>query len=204
MFNTLVSTALSASLLLTPVKGYSFLAAESINLDNRYPVESVSKGFKENILIALGYLASQGEALQQGEALRDGFSLKLMPGDVFAFHNKGILPQYVSDKIITQESDFTTRTGYKVVAGLGGNGVCHLASLINWTASEAGLEVASPTSHNFAKIPGIDEIYGTSISTRNSPAKQNLYVRNTFDFPIRFKFIVEDNLLVLVITSERF
>lgn len=206
MLNALITSALSASLLLTPVTGgvpvagqtgqlaqkYELMAAESIDLDNRYPVESVSKGFKENILIAVNYLNLDG---------RGGFVLQ--PNEVFAFQEKGILPQFASDKIVTQDSDFTTRTGYKMVAGLGGNGVCHLASLMNWTSSEAGLEVVSPTFHDFAKIPGIDRIYGTSISTRNSPERQNLYIRNTFDFPVRFQFITEGNLLVLLITAER-
>jgi len=148
MINTFASALLSASILLTPFSGGEVLVAgqagqmvESkitlsssvLDLSNRYPVESVSNGFKENILIALGYFGN--------------FTLK--PGEVFAFHKKRILTEFKDDKIISQESDFTTNTGYKVVAGLGGNGVCHLASLINMTAINAGLEVTAPTNHNF-------------------------------------------------------
>lgn len=119
----------------------------------------------------------------------------LEPGEVFIFHKKGILPEFKENKIITQESDFTTNSGYNVVAGLGGNGVCHLASLMNWVAKEAGLRVTSPTNHNFAQIPGIEREHGVSISTRNAPEKQNLYIKNNFDFPIYLQFVLADNLL---------
>ena len=216
MLNTLITSALTASLLFTPATGSEnlvgqalvagpaesagelvanprILALETLDLANRYPVESVSKGFKENILIALGYLAFQDDVLE------DGFALTLNPGEVFAFHNKGILPEFKEDKIVTQESDFTTNTGYKVVAGLGGNGVCHLASLMNKVASEAGLEVIAPTNHNFAEIPGIDRKYGTSISTRNGPERQNLYIRNVYDFPVRLRFVQNGQLLALMV-----
>ena len=194
MLNTLITSVLSASLILTPVNGIVspvadqtaqmvqqkvLLASESMDLGNRYPVESISEGFKENILIALGYLASKGVAFRGYEAGEE-FSLVLQPGEVFAFHKKGILPEFKESKIISQESDFTTNYGYKVVAGLGGNGVCHLASLIYKTALHAGLEVVAPTNHNFASIPGIEKEYGVSISTRNGPERQNLYIKNNF------------------------
>jgi len=196
MLNTLISSALSASLIFTTIsvgevnvagqagqlveQGQQVLASETIDLSDRYPVASVSEGFKENILIALGFL---------------GTNIKLEPGEVFAFHNKGILSEFKQDKIITQPSDFTTDTGYKIVAGLGGNGVCHLASLMNKVAHEAGLEVTSPTNHNFATIPGIEPEYGTSISTRNSPERQNLYIRNSFDFPVELRFTLVSEFL---------
>ena len=211
MLNTLFATALSASLIFTPVStgdlnvagqtgqlvevGHQVLASEVMDLGNRYPVASISNGFKENILVALGYLSLQGETLQA----QNGFYFVLLPKEIFAFHRKGILPEFNESKIITQESDFTTNYGYKVVAGLGGNGVCHLASFINWVASEAGLEVIAPTNHNFAAIPGIDKKYGTSISTRNSPERQNLYIRNNFDFPVEFRFfLLGDNLSLTI------
>lgn len=230
MFNTLVSTILSASLLLTPVEGASItgipvagqagqlveqetvLASYSLDLSSRYPVTSVSDGFKENILIALGYLSSIGgsseqpvigDIIPQGDTLQAqrNFALSLKPGEVFAFHKKGILPQFNESKIISQESDFTTNYGYKVVAGLGGNGVCHLASLMNLVALKAGLEVVAPTNHNFDRIPGIDKEYGVSISTRNSPERQNLYIKNNFEFPMFFRFELRENNLVFSIVK---
>ena len=202
MINTILTTALSASLIFTPIPsgdlnvagqagqlveaGHQVLASEVMDLGSRYSVASISNGFKENILIALKYL---------------GLEIRLKPNEVFAFHDKGILPEFKESKIITQESDFTTNYGYKVVAGLGGNGVCHLASFMNWVASEAGLEVVAPTNHNFAAIPGIDKKYGTSISTRNSPERQNLYIRNNFDFPVEFRFFLLGNNLILTVSA---
>ena len=207
MFGLFISTALSTSLILTSVSigdvsvarqtaslirgEYPVLSSEKLDLSKRYPVASVSEGFKENILIALGYLSFQDDVLE------------LKNGEVFAFHKKGILPEFDESKIVSQESDFTTNTGYKVVAGLGGNGVCHLASLINKAASKAGLEVTAPVNHNFAVIEGIEREYGTSISTRNSPERQNLYVRNNFDYPVRFEFVLNDDILVLSIIASK-
>lgn len=211
MLETLITSVLTTSLLFAPVTGSEILtgqglvaeqagelvvsqkvlARESLDLGNRYPVESISEGFKENILIALGFLNSSNPG-----------GLILQPGEVFAFHNKGILPEFKENKIITQESDFTTNTGYKVVAGLGGNGVCHLASLMNLAASKAGLEVTAPTPHSFAKIPGIEAEYGTSISTRNGPERQNLYIKNTYDFPVRLEFVLDGDLLTLKVLAN--
>jgi len=205
MLNTLVSTALSASLILTPVSIGEVsvanqlinlgliqpLASESLDLSKRYPVLSVNEGFKDNILIALDYLAS-----------KEGYFV-LSPGEVFAFHRKGILPEFKESTIISQESDFTTNSGYKVVAGLGGNGVCHLASLINKAASKTGLTVTAPVNHNFAVIEGIEREYGTSISTRNSPDRQNLYIKNNFNYPVKFQFSLEGEVLTLKILKEK-
>ncbi len=198
MINTITSALLSASILLMPVNGGEALVAGQagqmvenpiilssavMDLSYRYPVESVSEGFKENILVALGYIGN----------------FTLQPGEVFAFHQKGILSEFREDKIVSQDSDFTTNTGYKVVAGLGGNGVCHLASLMNMAAINAGLVATAPTNHNFTAIPGIDKQYGVSISTRNSPERQNLYIRNNFEFPVRFGFTLNGDLLTLSI-----
>ena len=63
----------------------------------------------------------------------------------------------------TMESQFMTDQGYRVISGLGGNGVCHLASLINWAASEAGLAVEARADHSFARIEGVPREYWTSI-----------------------------------------
>jgi len=202
MLNTLITSALSVSLLLTPVNGFVspvagqtaqiaerkvVLASELMDLGNRYPVVSVSEGFKNNILISLNYLTFQDDVLE------------LKPGEIFAFHKKGILPEFKESKIVSQESDFTTNDGYKVVAGLGGNGVCHLASLIYKTAAKAGLEAIAPTNHNFASISGIEKEFGVSISTRNSPERQNLYIKNNFDFPVEMKFGLNGEILKIEI-----
>jgi hypothetical protein len=92
------------------------------------------------------------------------------------------------------------------VGGLSGNGVCHLASLMNQVASEAELLVTAEVNHNFAKIPGIDEKYGTSIfflpNGGNSSERRNLYIKNNKNFPIEFKFELEGDLLSFKIVSS--
>jgi len=204
MTDLIVSAVLTASLLLsqaeaTPIAGSAgeligperVLASGTIDLSNRYPVESVNDGFKENILIAVDYL----QALM---------NLSLQPGEVFAFH-KNILPEFRKYKIITQESGFVAKDGYKYVAGLAGNGVCHLASLMNMVASDAGLEVTAPVNHDFAQIPGIDKQYGTSIkyipNGGSVSERQNLYIKNNFVFPVVFKFVIKGNNLTFAISS---
>jgi len=68
-------------------------------------------------------------------------TFSLNPGEVFAFH-ANVLPEF-ENPVITMNSKFYIEEGYKAIGGLGGNGVCHLASLINWVGSEAGLEVTA-------------------------------------------------------------
>ncbi len=207
MSNIILTTVLAASLLLsrpgeaTPVAGQTgqlvqfqpVLASESLDLSNRYPVLSVSEGFGENILLAVDFLRKA-----------NGGVLVLQPGEVFAFH-KNILPQFQAEKIITQESGFGVKDGYKVIAGLPGNGVCHLASLMNKTAQEAGLSVTAEVNHNFAAIPGIEREYGTSIyfmpGGGNNSAAQNLYIKNNKDFPVEFRFSLEGNNLAFLISK---
>lgn len=209
MLNTLISAYLATNILLkNPVlnigdlisaqlsQGQVYLASEEIDLANRYPVQSVSEGFKENILTAVYYFIL--EATPSG-------GLKLNPGEVFAFHNE-ILPEFEKYKIVTQKSGFIAKDGYKTVAGLQGNGVCHLASLMNKTASEAGLEVTAPTSHDFAKILGIEDKYGTSIkyvqNGGSNTQRQNLYIRNNFDYPVAFLFNLEGENLRFSILKD--
>jgi hypothetical protein len=195
MTDLILSSLLTASLLLAqpgvfgaPIAGLAgervekefVLASGRLNLNDRYPVPSVSEGFKENILIAVDRLKEI-----------NGGRLVLQPGEVFAFH-KNIAREFQGEKVVTQESGFRVKDGYKVVAGLPGNGVCHLASLMNKVAREAGLAVTAAVDHDFARIPGIEREYGTSIyfmpgGGRNS-ANQNLYLKNTLNFPVRLDF----------------
>jgi vancomycin resistance protein YoaR len=197
MLNQIISALLVASLILRGEANatvsaqkekkdlfkWETIASKSIDLSYRYPEPAISNGFKENILIATDYLNKVGSGV-----------IILNPGEVFSFH-KNILPEYEGQKIITQESGFMVNDGYKVVAGLGGNGVCHLASLMNWTAQEAGLEVRAEVDHDFAAIPGIDSKYGTSIkfvpSGGLNSQKQNLYIRNNKDYSVWFLFELE-------------
>ena len=97
------------------------------------------------------------------------------------------------------------KDGYLYVGGLPGNGVCHLASLMNQVASEAELSITAEVNHNFAQIPGIEKKYGTSIyflpNGGNSSERQNLYIRNNKDYPVEFEFELEGDLLSFKIVS---
>jgi vancomycin resistance protein YoaR len=209
MTDLILSSLLSASLLLAqpgilnaPIAGVTgqlversyLLASESLDLNRRAPAESVNEGFKENILIAVDHLKKV-----------NGGILVLQPGEVFAFH-KNISPRFQGEKIIAQESGFGIKDGYKVIAGLPGNGVCHLASLMNKTSHQAGLEVVSEVNHDFAQIPGIEREYGTSIyfmpGGGGSSAAQNLYIKNNKSFPVEFIFDLNGNQLQFAIKSQ--
>jgi hypothetical protein len=219
MINTILTTALATSLLFNTATPSSFLtagqagilveknqkvllASESLDLSYRYPVESVSKGFKENILVNLYHFSQIGSdtpyegigSLEAQEKLPDTFSITLKPNEVFAFHDK-ILAQYKEDKVLAPKSKYGSRDGYLLISGLYGNGVCHLATLMNWVASETDLEVTALTRHDFAKIPGTDPKLGTSISYGNSPERQNLYIKNNKPSSVVLEFKIEgDNL----------
>ncbi|NIO20081.1 MAG: hypothetical protein GTN76_04890, partial [Candidatus Aenigmarchaeota archaeon] len=92
-------------------------------------------------LLSLHYLKGDVELPVNWGEVREPFvvSFTLQPGEIFAFHDN-VLDEYVNPKV-TMNSEFMTDEGYKSVWGLGGNGICHLASLMNWVAVEAGLEV---------------------------------------------------------------
>lgn len=187
---TLISTAIlpvsqAATPLLSPIplNREVVLAQHSLDLTSRDEVEIVNEVFAYNILLALDYL---------GE---DGFTLE--PGEVFAFHGN-VLPEFSNFVVKTMNSKFYVEEGYKAIGGLGGNGVCHLASLINWVASDAGLEVTALANHNFAPVPGVPAEYGTSI--RSQSQNQNLYIRNGFAYPVTFVFGIDSKVVSLKIT----
>lgn len=182
--------------LLSPVPEVQVLAEESLDLETRWPVEFVNQGFTDNILLSLHYL--KGESFGRGEvnweAVRSPFkvSFTLLPGEVFAFH-ENVLPQF-ANPAVTMNSHFVTGEGYRAVNGLGGNGVCHLASFINWAASGAGLEVVANVNHNYAPVAGVPRENGTSIryaEIGHNAQNQNLYIENNFDYPVRFEFRVD-------------
>ena len=176
------------------------LAQHVMPLNDRYPVPSVSSVFSDNILLALNYMT--GNVKNSSQINWDTihkpatYEITLQPGEVFAFHD-AILPEFASNKINTTNVDFGGDQGFRSDGYLYGDGVCHLASLMNWVARDAGLEVVAPTPHNFAKIPDIDPKYGTAIYAGD--ANQNLYVKNTLDKPVEFVFTyVNDNLTLSI------
>lgn len=198
LISTLVTPAsASARVLLSPIPEHllifnqneEVLAEQSLDLTIREVTPKANQGFADNILLALHYLKGDVQLPVDWEAVRQPFevSFVLQPGEIFAFHGN-VLTEYQNPKV-TMNSRFFIDEGYQSVWGLGGNGVCHLASLMNWVASETGLEVVAKANHNFALIPGVAKKYGTSI--RSQSANQNLYLINNFDFPVIFKFEIE-------------
>ena len=175
------------------------LAEHELDLTNRLPVEYGSQVFADNILLSLHYLKGDVEQPLDWDKIREPFevSFTLKPGEVFAFHSNS-LPEF-ENPAMTMNSRFFMEEGYKSLAGLGGNGVCHLVSLINWTASEAGLEVTALANHSFAPIPGVPREFGTSI--RSQSPNQNLYIKNGFEVPVEFEFGADSQKVVLKITK---
>ena len=157
------------------------LAEHFMDLNTRAVGEHVNEVFKFNILLAVE---------------KFGYSFTLEPGEGFAFHENMAL-EFTDLPMKTGFTSYEAKEGYQTVLGLPGNGVCHLATLMNWVASDAGLEVTARVSHNFAPVPEIPKEYGTSIrymtdGSRNTQ-NQNLYIVNNFDSPVKFAFETDEN-----------
>ncbi len=172
------------------------LAEHDLDLTNRLPGEYGNQVFTDNILLSLHYLKGDVERPLDWDKIREPFevSFTLQPGEVFAFHGNSLVGLH---PVITMNSRFFMEEGYRSLAGLGGNGVCHLASLINWTAYEAGLEVFAPVGHDFFPISGIPKEFGVSIKSQDP--RQNLYIRNNKDISLVFEFRINDQSINLKI-----
>ncbi len=174
------------------------LASHDLDLTQREADPGINQGFADNILLALHYLKGDVGTLPiDWNKIRESATIEftLQPGEVFAFHDN-VLAQFTNPKV-TLNSKFITTEGYLAVAGLGGNGVCHLASLINWVAKDAGLETTVKANHDFAPVVGVPREYGVSIMS-TSP-EQNLYIRNDQAFPVVFRFIIDQQNIKLTI-----
>ncbi|MFH1535725.1 MAG: VanW family protein [Patescibacteria group bacterium] len=192
------------------------LASHELDLTNRLPNSFGSEVFADNILFALHCLKSDVSSLKTNETIngpsdidwdktRSYFevSFTLKPGEVFAYH-ANVLPAF-NAVVKTMNSKFFIDEGYKSLAGLGGNGVCHLASLINWVASDAGLEVTSKVNHDFYPVPGVPREYGSSIfyaQSGGNSQNQNLYIKNNLQTPVTFDFKADNKLVTLKILGS--
>lgn len=190
---------LSASALMM-VEQKQVLAKEELDLTKRLPTEYGARVFSDNILLALRYLndpASAKAMAGKWEKVREPFTVEftLAPGEIFAFHDN-VLKDFQNPKV-TMHSKFFMDEGYLALNGLGGNGVCHLASLINWVAQEAGLEVIAKVNHDFAPVPGVPRQYGTAIMSTDQ--NQNLYLKNTKTYPVKFIFRADQEKVILEI-----
>ena len=185
------------------------LSVRSMSLNDRYPQPGVNAVFRENILLALSYLAGKvpdpTHISWQEVNKPSQFGITLSPGEVFAFHDK-VLQQFLGYKLLVSHAHFSASDGFLSDGYLYGDGVCHLASLLNWAARDAGLTVVAPTKHDFAVIPDIPAAYGTAIYTApaepEASALQNLYIENTFKEPARFVFEYSNNDLKVSIYRE--
>lgn len=176
------------------------LASHSMSLGDRYPIPSVNTVFKNNILLTLAYMSGavkNSSQINWTDVTKPSmYVMTLQPGEVFAFDDS-VLPEFAGKHIVTTNAHFSADEGFLYDGDLYGDGVCHFATLINWAARDAGLEVVAPTRHDFARIPDIDPKYGTAIYA--GAPEQNLYVENNFDKPVKLVFTYENgNLTVSV------
>ena len=206
---TLAKFSLAAMLtigqMVSPIPQTHELASHEMSLEKRYyPVQ------KENILLNMAYI--DGRVKQKADINWDEIKkpfkseFKLEPGQVFAYHDD-LLPQFEGKVVKTSNSHFMASDGYVSAGYLAGDGVCHSASLIYWTALDAGLEALAPASHNFMAIPEIDRKYGVSIyanpDTKRANANQNLYITNNKSKAITFNFDYNgDKLKVSVVEAD--
>lgn len=190
------------------------LAERTMDLTKRNPGKEVNEIFRDNILLILHYLKgdiNQGRVFLEDPSLSSfwekmrkpfevGFTLN--PNETFAFHDK-YLPEFEGKVAKTIPVKYAGSEGFKVVDGLYGNGVCHLATLMNWVASEAGLKTVALVNHDFFPVPETPREYGVSIyyTGDGEARRQNLYITNTFDFPVVFRFLADRDKVELRIVK---
>lgn len=175
------------------------VAQKEMPLDNRYNNQFVNDVFKNNILLNLAYLSGRvtSPKINWEEVTKPfQYQFTLEPNKTFAYH-EAVKDQYKNSLVKTTNAHFNGLEGFKTDGYLFGDGVCHLASLINWVAKDAGLSVEAPTNHNFANIPDVPKEYGVSIYSNpysyGSSALQNLYITNNKAKPVAFKFEYKNN-----------
>lgn len=198
MFNPLINIAAMSIIILNSPIGFgeneNLIASHEISLENRHPIDSVNEVMKHNILLNLDYLS--GLTLPKDNPYT--FDFRLNPNETFAFHDN-VLHQYRDKVYKTTNAHFNLTEGFKSDGYLVGDGVCHLASLINWVARDANLEVYSPKDHDFANIPEIPKEHGVSIyyypGSVEANASRNLYITNNYKNSVIFKFSYERNSL---------
>ncbi len=178
------------------------LARHEFSLKDRNGNAMVNQVFKDNILLNLAYLSGKVRNAYDIDwniiEKPSYYEFTLNPGQTFAFHDS-ILSEFRNNVVKTSNAHFNSEEGFKSDGYLVGDGVCHLASLINWAAQDAKLTTDAPTNHNFAVIPEIPAQYGVAIY--NAPdeetvnEQQNLYIKNSYNIPINIEFRYANNKL---------
>lgn len=234
MLNTAMIAILATTLMITPAPpvneaGISAVPREHFNLprkevlgqkfldlSNRYSDTFVNEVFSDNIILNLHYIKGNIDSIKaidnssnfvivDWEKARApfSFSFEIAPGQTFAYHDS-LLPQFKDRDVKIGGSHYSIAEGYKSDGYLAGDGVCHLASLFNWVAREAGLDVLTKVNHDFATIADVPKEYGVSIySIPNSgytSEAQNLYITNSFSFPVIFTVEVKNRLVGITIS----
>ncbi|HSW89325.1 MAG TPA: VanW family protein [Patescibacteria group bacterium] len=191
------------------VPSQKILGSREFSLNDRYKVASVNEVFKKNILLNMAYL--RGSVTQKKDidwaTVESPFtySFTLRQGESFAFHDS-VLPEYQGKVVKTTNAHFNSTEGFVSDGYLVGDGVCHLASLINWAAQDAGLTILVTKNHDFAKIEEVPKEYGVSIyvsPTTGAGTRNNLYITNNQNQDVTFSFSFDGTeLKVDVIASK--
>lgn len=184
------------------------LAEHSMPLYNRQPNQYVNDVFKDNILLNLAYM--EGRVKNKSDIKWEdiqkpaNFAFTLKPGEVFAFHDD-VSSRYKGRLSKTTNAHFNFQEGFRSDGYLTGDGVCHLASLIYWTAKNANLETEAPTNHDFAAIADVPKEFGVSIynlpGNTYSNSRQNLYITNNRSKEVAFNFEYKNDLLKLTVSE---
>jgi vancomycin resistance protein YoaR len=216
MITNLITTILTSLLLgvninILPVKPQDekiVLSERQLSLENRYADKSVNEVMKKNILLNMAYL--QGTVSKKSDinwsSVTSSFHFEkvLNPGSTFAFHEI-VRKEYQSNLAFTTNAAFNASDGFLSDGYLFGDGVCHLASLINWAALDAGLTTIVPKDHrSVAQIPDIPDDYGVSIymnKAAGTGANNNLYITNTKEKPVTFHFEYDGTSLTVYVTQ---
>lgn len=215
MLQAVISTFTALSLLGSGLASPGFmpeqqlLSEHTISLDKRQPDRFVNGVFKDNILLSLYYMRGEVKDPKNinWDEVRKPFHYEfvLKPSETFAFH-EDVLPVYEGKVVKTTNAHFNGTDGFKSDGYLMGDGVCHLASLINWVAKDGNITSEALVNHNFARIEEISREYGVSIyynpGSRLANAKQNLYVTNNFNHNLIFKFDYQNDNLKLGIYEQ--
>lgn len=180
----------------TAVEHVTVLGKQEMSLENRHGVSSVNRVFSDNMLLTLWYMSGKVEKPSdiKWDAIRKPFTatVTLKSGETFAFHDD-VLPKYQGKITKTTNAHFNAEEGFLTDGLYYGDGVCHLASLMTWAATEAGLDVYAPVRHDFAPVPVMPREFGTSIYANPGASAndqmQNMYITNNQDQPVKLVFI---------------
>ncbi len=203
------SAVLNYPLYTNSTQAGQLLASREIGLYNRYPDAYVNGVFRDNILLNIAYMFGKVNDPEEinWDNIRKPFhyELRLNTGEIFAFH-EDVLDNYKGKISKTTNAHFNAQEGFKSDGFLYGDGVCHLATLINWAAAGTGLTVQAPTRHDFAPINAIPREYGVSIyyypGTHYTNSVQNLYIKNDFSVPVILTFDYSNDTLKVSVIKD--